>query len=397
MSAFLLGAWDTLADAAPYLLAGFLVAALLDGLLVSRALMARLSGARTKSVLLATALGVPLPLCSCSVLPTALALRRKGAGKGATVAFLIATPETSVTSILLTYGLMGPLFAVVRPVAATVTALAAGLLENARERRAPEADAVHGHAKDPTPAGHDASASDAASSACCGDAEHATSARPAGATSSASCCADACDPTLDDDSHRPLGERLRRGLRFAFVDLFDDVFGWLVVGVLAASAIAHWLPASLWTSIPGGSLGSMLAMVVIGVPLYICAEASTPIAAALVAQGLSPGAALVLLLVGPATNLGALGVLRAELGSRSVLGYLGTIVVASVAAGLALDGWLGTSAIALPGGHGHGPGGGLLGQLSAAALLLLGTGTLLRHPWTRRLLGRHRRAVASAH
>jgi len=336
--------WNLLAESAGWLLVGLLAAALMEAFLSRGRLLGLLRGERASSVGWATLLGVPLPLCSCSVLPTALTLRRNGAGRGPTLAFLVATPETSVTSVALTWGLMGPWFAVLRPLAAALSAVAAGLAGAAwgRDRR-PASVAATGEPP-----------------ACCAD----------------ECATDEVLPDVD----APLATRLRRGLAFAFGDLLDDVFLWVLGGVVAAAAVVTWVPPEVFTSVPGGALGAMLAMVLVGVPLYVCAEASTPLAAALVAQGLSPGAALVLLLVGPATNLGSLGVLAREFGLRTVWLYLAAVVVVAVGSGLLVDASLGLvpqlADVAVD-AHAHGP--GPLGHASAVAFLALGALALWSH------------------
>jgi hypothetical protein len=237
------------------------------------------------------------------VLPTALALRQRGAGPGAVASFLVATPETSVSSVLLTYGLLGPVMAVVRPVAALVTALAAGLATN--RVSPPDASELP-----PVPTCDD-----------CG------------------CDSAAGHDVADGASPAPTSmvARLRSALRYAFVDLFDDIFGWMVLGIAFAAALQAFLPPDALASLGGSGLPAMLLLVVVGVPLYICAEASTPVAAGLVAAGVSPGAALVFLLVGPATNLGSLGLLARRLGRGFVAGYLLSIVVVALAAGILVD------------------------------------------------------------
>ncbi|MEP0847797.1 MAG: SO_0444 family Cu/Zn efflux transporter [Phycisphaerae bacterium] len=305
--------WNILCDSAIYILAGFLIAGLLQAG-VNRAAVYRLLGQkRTWSVFLATLIGAPLPLCSCSVLPAALTLRKKGASKGAVISFLISTPETSVTSIALTYALLGPLMAVFRPLAACLTGITAGLIENFLDRRTA---ATVGAPSQP--------ADQAQNPADC-----------------------ACDPRDEHGhAHADPGEELPpggvrqqmvHGLRFAFVDLFDDLFGWIVLGIVAAAAIYAVLPEVVFQTVLRGELASMLAMLVVGVPLYVCAEASTPIAAALMLKGLNPGAALVLLLTGPATNIGSIGVLYRELGRRTIVTYLASIAVIALLMGGALN------------------------------------------------------------
>jgi HflK protein len=292
--------WNILCESAIFILAGFLIAGFLEIALSGDWFVRFVSENRKRSVFLATLIGVPLPLCSCGVLPAAMTLQRKGASKGATLSFLISTPETSVTSILLTYSLMGPLLAVFRPIAACITALITGLIENTFQQRVPEEGRQE--SDEETAAGCD------------------------------SCCARPADDVAEDSASALLA-RLRKAMKYAFVDLFDDIFGWVLIGVLAAAVIQAFLPPDVVGSYLGGPLQSMLLMVVIGVPLYVCAESSTPIAAVLLAQGMNPGAALVFLLVGPATNIGAVGVLRERLGKRTVVVYLATIVVVAIVMG----------------------------------------------------------------
>lgn len=346
--------WHILRDSAPFMLFGFLVAGLLHAFLDRERLLGRLRGRSAGSVVAAAAVGLPLPLCSCSVLPTAVTLRDKGAGPGAVASFLVATPETSVSSVLLTYGLLGPVMAVVRPVAALVTAIVAGLATN---RAAPPVGAV----PEPVPTCTD-----------CG----------CGSTTS-----DAVETATP-----PLTTRLATAVRYAFVDLFDDVFGWMVLGIAFAAALAAFLPADALAGIGSGPT-AMIILILVGVPLYVCAEASTPVAAGLVAAGVSPGAALVFLLVGPATNLGSLGLLARRLGRGFVAGYLGAIVVVALAAGIVVD--LAVDALAVREAAVAGeadwlPGGVATG--SAILFVVLGIGTTTR--WIRRR--RRERATASA-
>jgi hypothetical protein len=178
-------------------------------------------------------------------------------------------------------------------------------------------------------------------------------------------------------------DEMRRGLRYAFVTLFDDVFGWIAVGIVAAAMIRVLVPPETLLAILGGPLQSMLVMALVGVPLYVCAEASTPIAAVLIAQGVSPGAALVFLLVGPATNLGAIGVLGRTLGWRTVITYLAVVVAAAVCAGLLID--LGAIDIgpseASHADHGRLPAG--VATTGAVIFLALGVRSLFRHRWGR--------------
>jgi len=310
--------WSILKEASVFLLFGFLVAGILAAVVPGRIFSRLFSTGKVKSVLWASALGAPLPLCSCGVLPTALGLRKQGATPGATVAFLVATPETGVDSVSLTYALMDPIITVFRPVAAVVTAICAGLATNffGVRRHGSEEEAASGHAIAHLSA-------DAA--------EHGH----------------AHDHGLAHAEGEPLSGGRARALRrvagkvyvYAFQELLDDTSYWLILGIVLSGVVAAALPASLLEQYMGNSWVSMLIMLLIGIPIYTCASASTPLAAALVLKGLNPGAALVFLLSGPATNLGSLVVLWKFLGARIMAVYLVSIVTLTLLAGYALN-WI---------------------------------------------------------
>ena len=288
---FVDGTWDVLAESAPYLLFGCLVAGLIHGFLPTEAVARHLGSGRLSSVVKAALVGIPLPLCSCGVIPAALNLRKKGASRGAVVSFLISTPETGVDSIALSWVLLGPVMTLFRPLAAFVTAVAAGVLENFIT-------------------GPEAPATQASSCGCC-SAEHS-----------------------QDQSFR---EKLREGLRFAFGDLLKDLAPWLGAGFAVAGLITAAVPDGFVGRYLGPGPLSYLAMLALGVPLYICATASTPIAAALLLKGLSPGAALVFLLAGPATNATTITALSGTLGGRTTARYVLAISAVSVGMGALLD------------------------------------------------------------
>lgn len=332
-------------ESAWLLLGGFGAAGLLHVLIQSREdLLRPLTRPGFGAVAWATLLGAPLPLCSCSVLPTATSLLRKGARKGAASAFLITVPETDLVSILLTWGLIGPFMAVVRPLASIVTGLATGLAVDAVDRRtaaAPPArtaaplamagspSCCHGPAPQPTAV---------AEPSCCG---------PAGAEPS--CCA-------EKEPAPASAPWWRRALHYGFVEFWDDLAGRLVVGLLVGALVAvllpgldpEWLASHRWLS--------YLVLLGVGVPMYVCATASTPIAAGLIAGGVSPGAALVFLLVGPATNTAGLVVLAREFGRRVLAVHLGGVIVVSVAAGVLVDALAGSTRLDVTVGalHHHG-------------------------------------------
>lgn len=248
-----------------------------------------------KSVIYAALFGVPLPLCSCGVVPTAIALRKQGASRGAVMAFLISTPESGVDSIAMTYALIDPLMAAARPVAALISGMVAGALD------------IIGGTRDAT-------------------------------TPKTEPHCDKCvDLPMEHPLPKKLSQRLKEGFQFSFVTLLNDISGWFLLGVLVAGVIGFLAPQSVIEQYLGGGVASMLIIMAIGIPLYICAAGATPIAAALILKGMSPGTALVLLMAGPATNAASLIVLGKFLGIRSTIVYVGTIAVMSLVFGLALD------------------------------------------------------------
>ncbi|MEW6490327.1 MAG: SO_0444 family Cu/Zn efflux transporter [Thermodesulfobacteriota bacterium] len=331
--------WHVLADSAPYLLFGFLAAGVLHAFVSSEGVARHLGTGRIRPVVKAALFGIPLPLCSCGVLPAALGLRKKGASKGATVSFLVSTPETGVDSMALTYALMDPVMTVARPVAAFATAVAAGTAESIFGRDEPSPE--------PPPSS-------------CGCREHSP-----------------------QESAGRLA-RAREGLRHAFGDLLGDLAPWLAVGFLGAGLIHVLVPAELVEAHLGSGLLPLLAMLVVGIPMYTCATAATPIAAALVLKGLSPGAALVYLLAGPATSAASLTVVAGTLGVKTTLRYLAAISCGALAAGASLNwvyGALGLSAQAMVGATAEvfPP---AVGAASAAVLIALAVWPRLRRLFT---------------
>ncbi len=339
--------WLLVLQASPYLLFGFVLAGLLHAFLPTDRLARWLGKPSWRSVLNAALIGTPLPLCSCSVLPVADTLRRRGASKGATTAFLISTPESGVDSISVTYGLMDPIMTIARPLAAMLTAFAAGIAQNVwGGKESPESEPVgpkagQDHCHTPEPA----------ASSCCGDAtpEPAPS---SGCSSEAS--ATEGSPKSGAAQRKPIVSRLVGGLRYGLVDMFEDLAKYFVVGFLIAGVLAVVLNRYEPVQRALESSWAPFVMLIAGIPMYVCASAATPMVAVLIAQGLSPGAALVFLLAGPATNAASLVVLRRILGQRAIVIYLAAIVVCALALGYAVDAIYGLSGIlprALEGMH----------------------------------------------
>ncbi|MBW7995915.1 MAG: permease [Candidatus Glassbacteria bacterium] len=296
--------WNFTRDAAFYLLGGFALAGLIRVFITEQTVAGHLGGRGFKPVLWASLIGAPLPLCSCSVLPAAAGLRRQGASRAATTSFLISTPETGIDSLVVSYALLDPVMTIVRPVAALFTAFFTGAAELLFNREQPS---------DATPA----------------------------LSQAAACGGRGCDTAAPDSqsASQPLPVRLAGGLRYSFFTLLADLSVYMAAGLVLAGATAYFIPVGSFDNLPGGQWSTILLILGIGVPLYICATSSTPLAAALIAKGLSPGAALLLLLVGPATNLSALSVIWRILGPRGLVIYLAGITFSGLAFCFGLD-WL---------------------------------------------------------
>lgn len=274
---------NVVCEMAPYLLLGFLIAGILHVFVPQGFYRKYLSKDNKWAVLWAALLGVPLPLCSCGVIPTAIGLRNEKASKGAVASFLIATPQTGIDSILATFSLMGLGFAVIRPVAALVTGICGGLLV---KRMVPE--------------------DDAAVSSC---------------------------SSLSVES----GNRIWRVLKYAYFKMIQDIGGRLVIGLLVAALIQVAIPDEFFLHFGSQPLLQMLVILIVAVPMYICSTGSIPVAAALIMKGLSPGAALVMLMAGPAVNLASILVVRKAMGRLFTWIYLLVIVCFSVLFGLLVN------------------------------------------------------------
>ncbi len=321
--------WAVFAEMSPYLLFGFFVAGLLSMLISRRTVERHLGGSGMLPLFKAAIFGVPLPLCSCGVIPVSMSLHKHGAGKGATVSFLLSTPQTGVDSILVTYSLLGPVFAIFRPLAALVTGLVGGVLVN-----------LFGQ-QDPSPA-------------------------PAG-------------EFQDADKIIPHREKFLNGMKYAFVTLPRDIGKPLLLGLVIAAIISALVPDDFFAERLGTGLPAMLVMMAVGIPIYVCASASVPVAAALILKGLSPGAALVFLMTGPATNAAGLATIWNTLGRRTAILYLLTVAGCALAGGLLLDAIIQSTHVHHTMSHAHAMLPPVVEYASAGILLvLLGYGYLTK-------------------
>lgn len=324
MQKYIMPLVELLCQMAPYLLLGFLIAGVLHAFVPSKLYSKYLSRNNFRSSAIAALIGIPLPLCSCGVIPTAMSMRREGASRAATTSFLIATPQTGVDSIAATAALMGWPFALLRPIAALVTALFGGGVVSLVERAHPE---------------------------------------------------DNIPKAVEEKQlHKGFWARCWEAVRYGLGDMIENIGKWLIIGLVVAGAITVFVPDDFFAIFSGNTLLSMLLVLVVAVPMYICATGSVPIAAALMLKGLSPGTALVMLMAGPAANMASIMVLGKELGRRSLITYLATIICGSIAFGLVADYLLPAewfSRVSLHAAHSHGAGISLFEGLCGGLFIVL--------------------------
>jgi hypothetical protein len=353
------GFWQVLGEMSPYLLLGFAIAGVLSVFLSARWVERHLGGRGWTQVVKAAGLGVPLPLCSCGVIPVSASLRKQGAGRGAVTSFLISTPQTGVDSILVTYSLLGPIYAIFRPLLALVSGVLGGV--------------VAGLA-----GGKD-------------DIKQQPSTPPAAMAAGDACC------DAEDDSARESTAEPRKSARsktnwfdaigYGFVTLPRDIGPTLLLGLVISAAITVLVPEDFFAGSLGTGLTGMLVMMALAIPVYVCATASVPIAAALVLRGASPGAALVFLMTGPATNAATVATIWKVMGHRTAIVYIASMVLCAFGGGLVLD-WI------VPGAQVRAAamGGGMLpGWVRMASAIVL-LGILLyavAWPWLRKLRVEH--------
>ena len=283
----------------PYLLLGFFLAGMMHAFIPNYLFHRYLSKNSFRSVLNAAMLGIPLPLCSCGVIPTGMSLHKEGASHGAVVSFLIATPQTGVDSILATYSLMGLPFAVIRPVAALFTALLGGTFANWMNLRV---------------ATFEAADSCTCNGTSCGCSVHGSEEKP-----------------------KTVWGKFVYGLHYAFVDMMQDIGRWLVFGLVVAGLITVYVPDSFFELFKDNSLASIGLVLLCAIPMYLCSTGSIPIAVALMMKGFSPGTALVLLMAGPAVNMASILVVNKVLGRKTMLVYIASIICGAILFALGID------------------------------------------------------------
>ncbi len=359
--------WDLYVDMSFYIVIGLLFTGALNVFVKKESVLRHVGKDNTASVVKASVVGVPLPLCSCGVVPTALYLGKSGASKGAVISFLTSTPQTGVDSLIATYGLMGPLFAVYRAVAAFFSGIIGGIATNifckntksSYEQPAggcgcsaepePEVSGC-GCSAEPEPevSGCGCSAEPEPEVSGCG-----CSAEPEPEVSGCGCsvepepevggcgCCDAAPTSCcsgGDTKATKTGftGKIKGIFRFAFGEFLDDIAVNFIVGLLIAALITTAVPQE-WLATFNNPILTMLLMLVIGIPMYICSTASIPIALSLIIKGVSPGAAFVFLFAGPITNIASLAILAKTLGRKVMAVYIASACVCAIIFGLILD------------------------------------------------------------
>ncbi len=352
LTSFFAFLWSSFLLLAPMLLLGLLLSGLIHVFISRQAILRWLRDDSLKSVTISSAIGVPVPLCSCSVVPVVAEMRNKGASRSACMSFLITAPETGADSILVTNAFFGPIVAIVRPVISFITAVVAGifcigLIKDDRDE-GEASDHDHGHDCDHDHGSHQSLIADR------DDCYVSPSQLKVllvnwlkGIAGRQSTSDPSSGEISTDDQDLDFKKLVKHIFRYGFIEIADDILFALLVGVVLGGVLFLAIPSDLmaheyarWLSYP--------VMVLIGIPLYICASASTPIAAALVAKGVSPGAALIFLMTGPATNTGTIAIIVSQFGSRFASIYVAAVIAVTVVLGIAIDALLLAAGLAIP-------------------------------------------------
>ena len=349
LTSFFAFLWSSFLLLAPMLLLGLLLSGLIHVFISRQAILRWLRDDSLKSVTMSSAIGVPVPLCSCSVVPVVAEMRNKGASRSSCMSFLITAPETGADSILVTNAFFGPIVALVRPVISFITAVVAGIfcigLIRDDHDEAEASDHDHCHDCD-----HDSHQSLIADRDDCYVSPSQLKVllvnwlRGIAGRQSTGDSAAAEVPT--DNQGLDFKKLVKHILRYGFIEIADDILFALLVGVVLGGVLFLAIPSDLMAHEYARYL-SYPVMVLIGIPLYICASASTPIAAALVAKGVSPGAALIFLMTGPATNTGTIAIIVSQFGSRFASIYVAAVIAVTVVLGIAIDALLLAAGLAI--------------------------------------------------
>ncbi len=341
---FLTNLWDLFVDMSFYLVIGLLFTGILHAFVNKDLILKHIGKRNTSSVVKASVFGVPLPLCSCGVVPTAMYLGKNGASKGAVVSFLTSTPQTGVDSIIATYGLMGPFFAFFRAIAAFFSGIISGIITNilCKNDKSDFINAV-------TSCGCSEPKVEETSSCCCSapkveETSSCCCSAPKVEETSSCCCSApkveetsscGCSSTTSNET-KTFGAKIKSVFTYSFGEFLDEIAVNFLAGLFVAALISTFIPQE-WLSSFSNPLLSMLVMLIIGIPMYICSTASIPIAVSLMMKGISPGSAFVFLFAGPVTNIASLAILAKALGKKVLIIYLLCVAGCAILFGLILD------------------------------------------------------------
>ncbi len=334
-----------LTESAPWLLGGFLMAGIIKVFIPTKFLHKHLGGNNTQSIVKGALIGAPLPLCSCSVIPVAMGVHRAGGSKAATTSFLIASPETGVDSISITYALLGPLMTIIRPIAAIITSISTGMMVMFFDRSQADQTNTDTPQKEATSCCSSKNTVTPEPATCCSstpspntqhqghivDNEHTEHNKPHSENHDTE---DSCCSSNDSAPQQGILHKIKDCIYFSFVSLPKDTAKWLFIGIVISAAMLSWIPESFLAQWGSGPY-AYLFMALVGIPMYVCATSSTPIAVGLLFAGVSPGAVLVFLQAGPATNIATLGMVKKELGAKVLVIYLTCLTLMSF-----LFGWM---------------------------------------------------------
>jgi uncharacterized membrane protein YraQ (UPF0718 family) len=338
-------------DASFWLVIGLFIGGLFKTLIPTEFLQRHLSSEGFGSIVKAAILGAPLPLCSCGVIPAAMGLREAGASKSATTSFLVSTPETGVDSVFITYAMMGPFMAVVRPITALVSAITAGTLVSFFDYEEDDKALEKTHKDEISSCCSSEKESKPEKTSCCSSKNEekvstCCSSKKEESVVESSCCASkqqsqvessCCSSShAEEKTETDLLIKIINGVKYAFTELLDNIIFWLVIGLFFAAVVQTFVPSDTLIKYGSGWLG-MLVMLLVGIPMYVCATASTPLAAGFLLAGVSPGAVIVFLLAGPATNMATLGIITKQMGKRTMWLYLGGIMSTALISGFVVN------------------------------------------------------------
>ena len=320
---------DYLIEVLPFLAIGFFLSGLIHEFVPTGLVERHLGGPGIKPILYSTLAGTVLPICCLGSLPVAVSLHQKGARLGPVLAFLVATPATSISALLVCYALLGIKFTIFIFLAVILMGLVMGAIGNLIKFKPKSTSSSPQDvklAKDPV-CGMDVNTEKGLTTEYEGKSYYF--------------CSPHCQAAFEKEAQKyatgvyvkNIKERLVSVFRYAFVDMVKEIGPELLLGLVLAALVAAIAPIGKFVGgYLGGGLGYLFSLV-FGLLMYICSTASVPLVHAFLSQGMNIGAGMVLLLVGPITSWGTILVLRKEFGAKTLLVYLAVVSVMALALG----------------------------------------------------------------